>query len=164
MSTILLLLDNVLLTNTNAGVTWSLLGPTIGLAQGLDQAKRHASSSVWWFVLWKDSFLSITLERAASTSCAGDDEAPLGIMSPPDCRACIECVSWMPSVGLDVLGRGVFNSTRASSECDYNSNIHGKNMKMGGSAYYGPSVVGMRIKSTDIASIFICDFKSVPCG
>lgn len=67
-STILLLPSIVLLNNTNAGVTWSLLGPTIRLAQGLDQAKWHASSSMWWFVLLKDSFLSITFDWAASTS------------------------------------------------------------------------------------------------
>lgn len=65
----------------NAGTAWSLLGLTIRLAQGLGIHRRcppHISteavaprSKVWWAIVWQDSLLSITYDRASAMT-AGD--------------------------------------------------------------------------------------------
>lgn len=64
--------------NLNAGTSWGLLGLTIRLAQGLglhrkcppDTAPEHVypRAKVWWGILWQDSLLSITYDRASTTA------------------------------------------------------------------------------------------------
>ena len=77
----LLVIGNVMSNNMNAGTAWSLLGLTIRLAQGLGLHRRcppHVAlerviprSKVWWAVIWQDSLISITYDRASATT-AGD--------------------------------------------------------------------------------------------
>lgn len=62
--------------NMNAGSSWSLLGLTIRLAQGLGLHRdcpphvpthiTYPRSRVWWAVIWQDSLLSITYDRGSS--------------------------------------------------------------------------------------------------
>ena len=62
--------------NLNAGTAWSLLGLTIRLAQGLgvhhacppDTAQEivFRRSKIWWAIIWQDSLLSITYDRASA--------------------------------------------------------------------------------------------------
>ena len=71
------MIGNVLTNNLNAGTSWSLLGLTIRLAQGLgvhracppDVPKEtvYPRSKVWWAIVWQDSLLSITYDRASAT-------------------------------------------------------------------------------------------------
>lgn len=67
--------------NLNAGTSWSLLGLTIRLAQGLGLHKQcppdkpneavFQRSKVWWAIVWQDALLSITYDRA-SAACVLD--------------------------------------------------------------------------------------------
>lgn len=62
----------------NAGTSWAILGLTIRLAQGLGLHRAcppgvHPErvvprSKVWWAIVWQDSLLSITYDRATSPS------------------------------------------------------------------------------------------------
>ena len=63
--------------NLNAGTSWSMLGLTIRLAQGLGVHRACPPdvppeivlprSKVWWAIIWQDSLLSITYDRASAT-------------------------------------------------------------------------------------------------
>ncbi|KAK5117204.1 hypothetical protein LTR85_008972 [Meristemomyces frigidus] len=74
----LLIISHVMTNNMNAGTAWSMLGLTIRLAQGLgihrscppNVPHEHVipRSKVWWGVVWQDSLLSITYDRAGSTA------------------------------------------------------------------------------------------------
>lgn len=73
--------------NLNAGTSWSLMGLTIRLAQslGLHQAcppgtpdeQTFPRSKVWWSIVWQDSLLSITYDRASPTSVLDFSTMPL---------------------------------------------------------------------------------------
>ncbi|KAK3724353.1 hypothetical protein LTR37_000977 [Vermiconidia calcicola] len=84
----LVVIGNVMTNNLNAGTSWSLLGLTIRLAQGLGLHRVcppniprevvYPRSKVWWSIVWQDSLLSITYDRA---SVAGALDA--STMPPP---------------------------------------------------------------------------------
>ena len=73
----LLVLGNVISNNMNAGVTWCLLGITIRLGQSLGLHRPCPSTTsaqetamreeVWWRIVWQDSLISITYDRASAT-------------------------------------------------------------------------------------------------
>jgi hypothetical protein len=74
----LLILGNVISNNMNAGTSWSLMGLTLRLAMSLglhrscppstDVQTKATRSKVWWSIVWQDSLLSITYDRAATTA------------------------------------------------------------------------------------------------
>lgn len=76
------------MNNLNAATSWSMLGLTIRLAQGLGIHRPSppntstefifARSKVWWAIIWQDSLLSITYDR---NSAAGALEG--STMPPP---------------------------------------------------------------------------------
>ncbi|KAK8242473.1 fungal-specific transcription factor domain-containing protein [Phyllosticta capitalensis] len=113
----LLILGNVISNNMNAGVAWSLLGLTIRLAQsqGLHRScASHTSEEmklirkkIWWTVLWQDSLLSITYDRASSMST--NEPVPLNPESSPGNRPYIECMYRLCKVGLDIVSERSFN-------------------------------------------------------
>ena len=94
----------------NAGASWVLLGMTLRLARtlGADTASEHAgrsqadllASKTWWAVLWQDSLLCISYDRATSTATP---ETPF---PTPDLRtdrgglAYAECMYRIAKVGL----------------------------------------------------------------
>lgn len=73
----LIIIGNVMTNNLNAGTSWALLGLTIRLAQGLGVHRAcppnipkeivHPRSKIWWAIIWQDSLLSITYDRASAT-------------------------------------------------------------------------------------------------
>jgi hypothetical protein len=75
--------------NLNAGTSWALLGLTIRLAQGLGIHRAcppnipkdvvYPRSKIWWSIIWQDSLLSITYDRASATGFYD-----LCTMPPPD--------------------------------------------------------------------------------
>ena len=83
----LLVIQNVLTNNMNAGSAWSLMGLTIRLAQnlGVHQACPPATpedrtfprSKIWWAVVWQDSLLSISYDRASSTLSVDRNTMPM---------------------------------------------------------------------------------------
>ncbi|KAK5149360.1 hypothetical protein LTR04_007158 [Oleoguttula sp. CCFEE 6159] len=81
----LLVMGNVISNTMNAGVAWSLLGLTIR-----------------WAVIWQDSLLSITYDRASSTATI---EHHLPWSTPPGsgCRPYYECMYRLSKVGLDIV-------------------------------------------------------------
>ncbi|KAK5138050.1 hypothetical protein LTR08_005848 [Meristemomyces frigidus] len=74
----LLVISHVMANNMNAGTAWSMLGLTIRLAQGLGIHRNCPPnvpievvlprSRVWWGIMWQDSLLSITYDRAGTTA------------------------------------------------------------------------------------------------
>ncbi|KAK1760174.1 C6 transcription factor [Echria macrotheca] len=75
----LLVLGNVISNSMNAGVAWALLGLTIRLAQGLGlhhepssrdlpSEERVLRHEVWSRIIWQDSLLSISYDRATPTA------------------------------------------------------------------------------------------------
>ncbi|KAH9807345.1 GAL4-like Zn(II)2Cys6 (or C6 zinc) binuclear cluster DNA-binding domain [Teratosphaeria destructans] len=90
----LCVMGNVMMNNMNAGTTWCLLGLTIRLAEGLGLHRscpphipmEHVlpRARIWWAILWQDSLLSITYDRASTT--ASFDTAT---MPPPQHYAAI---------------------------------------------------------------------------
>ncbi|KAL1310931.1 hypothetical protein AAFC00_001155 [Neodothiora populina] len=74
----LLILGNVISNNMNAGTAWSLMGLTLRLAMSLGLHRscpltseielKATKSKVWWAIVWQDSLLSITYDRAATTA------------------------------------------------------------------------------------------------
>ncbi|GME27364.1 hypothetical protein GTA08_BOTSDO10819 [Neofusicoccum parvum] len=115
----LLILGNVMSNNMNAGVAWSLLGLTIRLAQsqGLHRTcPTHTSEEmkltrkkIWWSVLWQDSLLSITFDRASSTST--NEAVPVSPESSPGNRAYIECMYRLCKIGLDIVSERSLSHT-----------------------------------------------------
>ncbi|KAL1633464.1 hypothetical protein SLS56_002849 [Neofusicoccum ribis] len=115
----LLILGNVMSNNMNAGVAWSLLGLTIRLAQsqGLhrtcpshtSEEMRLTRKKIWWSVLWQDSLLSITFDRASSTST--NEAVPVSPESSPGNRAYIECMYRLCKIGLDIVSERSLSHT-----------------------------------------------------
>ncbi|KAI9833027.1 MAG: hypothetical protein M1819_003859 [Sarea resinae] len=79
----LLVLGNVISNNMNPGVSWTLLGMTIRLAQSLGLHKANKTSfpsniqllrrKIWWAVVWQDSLLSLSYDRDSSTATMNGD-------------------------------------------------------------------------------------------
>ncbi|OAP55454.1 hypothetical protein AYL99_10427 [Fonsecaea erecta] len=73
----LLVLGNVISNNMNSGIAWCLLGLTIRIGQSLglhqksyrasSEAERSTREELWWRIVWQDSLISITFDRASST-------------------------------------------------------------------------------------------------
>ncbi|GAB7346606.1 hypothetical protein MBLNU459_g1748t2 [Dothideomycetes sp. NU459] len=82
----LLILGNVISNNMNAGTSWSLMGLTLRLAMSLglhrscppsaDAEYKALRSKVWWSIVWQDSLLSITYDRAATTAYIDPSSMP----------------------------------------------------------------------------------------
>ncbi|KAE9968575.1 hypothetical protein BLS_005798 [Venturia inaequalis] len=106
----LLVLGNVISNNMNAGVAWSLLGLTSRLAQsqGLHREApsfvgaevRQQRSHVWWQIIWQDSLLSITYDRASSTAKL---ESQLPPIQPGQKMNYIECMRTLCKTGLEII-------------------------------------------------------------
>jgi hypothetical protein len=70
----------------NAGTSWSLMGLTLRLAMSLglhrscppstDTETKATRSKVWWSIVWQDSLLSITYDRAATTAYIDPSSMP----------------------------------------------------------------------------------------
>ncbi|KAF2734710.1 hypothetical protein EJ04DRAFT_492941 [Polyplosphaeria fusca] len=108
----LLVLGNVISNNMNAGVAWSLMGLTVRLSQTLGlhrtcppstplQAKIFRSK-IWWALLWQDSLLSISYDRASSTTTI-DHTVPLNPKTSPGSRSYVESMYRLCKVGLDIV-------------------------------------------------------------
>ncbi|OAG03521.1 uncharacterized protein CC84DRAFT_1095778 [Paraphaeosphaeria sporulosa] len=108
----LLILGNVISNNMNAGVSWSLMGLTVRLSQTLGLHRmcpsstplpiRIARSKVWWALLWQDSLLSISYDRASSTTTI-DHTIPLSPHTAPGTRTYVESMYRLCKVGLDIV-------------------------------------------------------------
>lgn len=108
----LLILGNVISNNMNAGVAWSLMGLTVRLSQtlGLHRLCPPATplhhkiyrSKVWWALLWQDSLLSISYDRASSTTTI-DHTVPLSPHTAPGTRTYVESMYRLCKVGLDIV-------------------------------------------------------------
>ncbi|KAF2711666.1 hypothetical protein K504DRAFT_226630 [Pleomassaria siparia CBS 279.74] len=108
----LLILGNVISNNMNAGVAWSLMGLTVRLSQTLGLHRmcppstpvqhRITRSKVWWALLWQDSLLSVSYDRASSTTTI-DHTVPLNQHTPPGTRTYVESMYRLCKVGLDIV-------------------------------------------------------------
>ncbi|KAL0257788.1 hypothetical protein SLS55_006952 [Diplodia seriata] len=115
----LLILGNVMSNNMNAGVAWSLLGLTIRLAQSQGLHRTCPSTAteemkltrkkIWWSVLWQDSLLSITFDRASSMGTS--EPVPLNPESSPGNRPYMECMYRLCKVGLDIVSERALSHT-----------------------------------------------------
>lgn len=110
----LLTLGNVISNNMNAGVAWVLLGLTIRIAKGLGLHKRSSDntnkemrllkSKVWWSVIWQDSLLSITYDRASSNSSMNSGpQYPGTIEGLQGGWGYNECMYRLCRVGLEII-------------------------------------------------------------
>lgn len=108
----LLILGNVISNNMNAGVAWSLMGLTVRLSQTLGLHRmcppstplqiKLLRSKVWWALLWQDSLLSISYDRASSTTTI-DHTVPLSPHTAPGTRTYVESMYRLCKVGLDIV-------------------------------------------------------------
>ncbi|KAF2653023.1 hypothetical protein K491DRAFT_603683 [Lophiostoma macrostomum CBS 122681] len=108
----LLILGNVISNNMNAGVAWSLMGLTVRLSQTLGLHRtcppstplqiKLTRSKVWWALLWQDSLLSISYDRASSTTTI-DHTVPLKPGTAPGTRSYVESMYRLCKVGLDIV-------------------------------------------------------------
>jgi hypothetical protein len=108
----LLILGNVISNNMNAGVAWSLMGLTVRLSQTLGLHRicppstplqiMLTRSKVWWALLWQDSLLSISYDRASSTTTI-DHTVPLKPNTAPGTRSYVESMYRLCKVGLDIV-------------------------------------------------------------
>ncbi|KAL1609448.1 hypothetical protein SLS59_000953 [Nothophoma quercina] len=108
----LLILGNVISNNMNAGVAWSLMGLTVRLSQTLGLHRmcpsttpvqqRITRSKVWWALLWQDSLLSVSYDRASSTTTI-DHTVPLSNHTAPGTRTYVESMYRLCKVGLDIV-------------------------------------------------------------
>jgi len=108
----LLILGNVISNNMNAGVAWSIMGITVRLSQTLGlhrlcpastpAMQRAVRSKVWWALLWQDSLLSISYDRASSTTTI-DHTVPLSQHTAPGTRTYVESMYRLCKVGLDIV-------------------------------------------------------------
>ncbi|KAF2835129.1 hypothetical protein M501DRAFT_942576 [Patellaria atrata CBS 101060] len=107
----LLILGNVISNNMNAGVAWSILGLTIRLSQSLglhkmcppdtDHQIKKMKTRTWWAVLWQDSLLSITYDRAPSTTYT-EYSMPVLDSAPPGNKRYSECMYKLAKIGLEI--------------------------------------------------------------
>jgi hypothetical protein len=89
----LLVIQNVLTNNMNAGIAWSLHGLTIRLAQGLGlhhpcppsipHNTIYPRSRIWWAIVWQDSLLSIIYDRSAEPTTATKNTMPMPMRYGP---------------------------------------------------------------------------------
>jgi hypothetical protein len=108
----LLILGNVISNNMNAGVAWSLMGLTVRLSQTLGLHRMCPSSTpvqqrimrskIWWALLWQDSLLSVSYDRASSTTTI-DHTVPLSQHTAPGTRTYVESMYRLCKVGLDIV-------------------------------------------------------------
>lgn len=108
----LLILGNVISNNMNAGVAWSLMGLTVRLSQTLGLHRmcppstpiqqKVTRSKVWWALLWQDSLLSVSYDRASSTTTI-DHTVPLSQHTAPGTRTYVESMYRLCKVGLDIV-------------------------------------------------------------
>lgn len=108
----LLILGNVISNNMNAGVAWSLMGLTVRLSQTLGLHRmcppstplsiKIFRSKVWWALLWQDSLLSISYDRASSTTTI-DHTVPLSPHTASGTRTYVESMYRLCKVGLDIV-------------------------------------------------------------
>ncbi|KAF2000568.1 hypothetical protein P154DRAFT_465791 [Amniculicola lignicola CBS 123094] len=108
----MLILGNAISNNMNAGVAWSLMGLTVRLAQTLGLHRmcppstpiqtKLTRSKIWWALLWQDSLLSISYDRASSTTTI-DHTIPLNPQTTPGTRTYVECMYRLCKVGLDIV-------------------------------------------------------------
>ena len=108
----LIVIGNVMTNNLNAGTSWSLLGLTIRLAQGLgihracppNTPEDHSfpRSKIWWAIIWQDSLLSITYDRMSATGALD-----VSTMPPPNhfgpTNAYHDVMYRVSHVGLDIV-------------------------------------------------------------
>ena len=112
----LLVLGNVISNTMNAGVAWSLLGMTTRLGQVLglhqpcrDNTPQHTKddrSKIAWTMMWQESLLSITFDRAPpSLSIFFDDEKalPYDSYTPDGNFTYAGCMYQVTKVGLELL-------------------------------------------------------------
>lgn len=110
----LLIVGNVMSNGMNAGVAWSLLGLTVRLAQtiGLHRACPASTplpvkiqrSKVWWSVVWQDSLLSVTYDRASgATAPERPTYFPPNMSSGPGNRSYQECMYRLCRLTLAVV-------------------------------------------------------------
>ncbi|KAF2742691.1 hypothetical protein M011DRAFT_497379 [Sporormia fimetaria CBS 119925] len=108
----LLILGNVISNNMNAGVSWSLMGLTVRLSQTLGLHRvcppstplqiKITRSKVWWALLWQDSLLSISYDRASSTTTI-DHTIPFSPHTASGTRTYVESMYRLCKVGLDIV-------------------------------------------------------------
>lgn len=108
----LLILGNVISNNMNAGISWSLLGLTIRLAQSLGLHRscpdstpaevKRIRSAIWWSIMWQDNMLSITYDRASSTPII-DYPVPTNPSGTPGARPYVHCMYRLCKCGLEIL-------------------------------------------------------------
>lgn len=83
----ILIICHVMANNMNAGTAWTMLGLAIRLAQGLGVHRNCPPyvpvdlviprSKVWWGIIWLDSLLAITYDRAGSTAALDITTMPM---------------------------------------------------------------------------------------
>jgi hypothetical protein len=108
----LLILGNVISNNMNAGVAWSLMGLTVRLSQTLGLHRmcppstplhiKITRSKIWWALLWQDSLLSISYDRASSTTTI-DHTIPFSPHTASGTRTYTESMYRLCKVGLDIV-------------------------------------------------------------
>ncbi len=108
----LLILGNVISNNMNAGVAWTLMGLTVRLSQTLGLHRQCPPSTalptkqlrktVWWNLLWQDSLLSVSYDRASSTTTI-DHTVPYNQSTMPGTRTYVESMYRLCKVGLDIV-------------------------------------------------------------
>ncbi|KAK4455253.1 C6 transcription factor [Podospora aff. communis PSN243] len=109
----LLVLTNVISNSMNAGVAWVLLGLTMRLAQGLGlhhepslqglpAEERTLRQEIWSRIIWQDSLLSISYDRATPTAnlTRWRTSQPA---RPPNGFSYTECMLQLCTVALEVV-------------------------------------------------------------
>ncbi|KAK3367382.1 hypothetical protein B0T24DRAFT_635715 [Lasiosphaeria ovina] len=110
----LLVLGNVISNSMNAGIAWALLGLTIRLAQGmglhheplsrdLPSEERILRHEIWSRIIWQDSLLSISYDRATPTANLTRWDTP-HLAPPGDGFSYTECMLQLCTIALDVVG------------------------------------------------------------
>ncbi|KAK5722087.1 hypothetical protein LTR17_014435 [Elasticomyces elasticus] len=108
----LIVIGNVIANNMNAGTAWSLLGLTIRLAQGLGLHRdcppnvptnvTLPRSKTWWAIIWQDSLLSMTYDRASTTGDIASNSMPMP-QHISDVGAYHSTMYQLCKVGLDIV-------------------------------------------------------------
>ncbi|KIV98609.1 uncharacterized protein PV09_09602 [Verruconis gallopava] len=121
----LLVLGNVISNTMNAGVAWSLLGMTTRLAQvlGLHRPCRESipqnlkddRCKIAWTMMWQESLLSITFDRAPASASIFYTEGkglPYDSYAADGSFSYAGCMYQVTKVGLELLqDRGIPRST-----------------------------------------------------
>jgi hypothetical protein len=111
----LLVLGNVISNTMNAGVAWSLLGMTTRLAQVLglhrpcrDNIPQHIKDErckIAWTMMWQESLLSITFDRAPASTAIffAEKSLPYDSYGPDGSWSYAGCMYQVTKVGLELL-------------------------------------------------------------